>query len=202
MKKTILFYGLFIMFFLVGCTGNSLSNQYISKAKKITDKYDVLDATITLKEQVVQNSTVVYHLEIRSDYFRNQFSANDTYAYLFDLYQIIDNTDPRTSPVVISGDRTYSLNPQLPNIYTVNGENVNIYNLPTKSAPIQTIMASTLVPILTEPTDDEKAFAWVAAKQEVEARLKSPSTAEFPFSYSGQYIMKSGGNTFIIRIIC
>lgn len=51
---------------------------------------------------------------------------------------------------------------------------------------------------ITEPTEDEKAFAWGAAKQEVLKRLKSPSTAEFPFSYLNEYIMKSG-NTITVK---
>ncbi len=44
--------------------------------------------------------------------------------------------------------------------------------------------------------DEEKAFAWTAAIAEVKKRLKSPSTAKFPFSYYGQEINKATGNKF------
>lgn len=43
----------------------------------------------------------------------------------------------------------------------------------------------------TEPTDEEKGVAWAIAKDEVKKKLKSPSTAKFPFSYNGQSIKKS-----------
>lgn len=49
------------------------------------------------------------------------------------------------------------------------------------------------------PTDDEKAFAWVAAKKAVKDVLKAPSTAKFPFSYGQEYIMKSRDNEFKIK---
>lgn len=50
-----------------------------------------------------------------------------------------------------------------------------------------------------DPTEDEKAFAWGIAKKAVLGKLKSPSTAQFPFSYLGQDIKKSTGNTFNVN---
>lgn len=47
-----------------------------------------------------------------------------------------------------------------------------------------------------EPTDEEKGMAWAIAKSEVKKKLKSPSTAKFPFSYNGQHIKKSYDNKY------
>ena len=108
---------------MVSCTNNSLENQYISKAQEVTHYYGVLDPTITLESQTFQDSQVIIHLEIRSDYFANQVSI-DTYSYLNDLYQIIDSTDPRTAPIVYSGDRVYKLDLRYDRTYTVNDMDV------------------------------------------------------------------------------
>lgn len=48
----------------------------------------------------------------------------------------------------------------------------------------------------SEPSNDEKAFAWTAATMEVKKKLKSPSTAKFPFSYNNEHIKKSGSGKF------
>jgi hypothetical protein len=127
LKKTN-FFVMLVIFFLVSCTSistsASLEDQYISDAQKITDQYGVLKPTITLASETSQDSQVIYHIEIRSDYFANQFDAEHTYLYLNDLYQIIDNTNPRTSPIVYSGDRVYKLNFSYARAYTVNDHNV------------------------------------------------------------------------------
>ncbi len=78
---------------------------------------------------------------------------------------------------------------------TVNGDVHLSDEFGLKFSTGQTSVDTTLI----EPTDDEKAFAWTAAIQEVKARLKAPLTAKFPFSYYGQYIMKSGSSTFIVE---
>lgn len=46
--------------------------------------------------------------------------------------------------------------------------------------------------------DEEKGMAWAIAKSEVKKKLKSPSTAKFPFSYNGQSIKKSTGDKYQI----
>jgi hypothetical protein len=108
---------------LVSCTTNSLEYQYITEAQKVSDSHGVLKPIITLKSQTVQDSKVIYHLEISSDYFANQVYI-DTYSYLNDLYQIIDSTDPRTAPIVYSGDRVYKLDLSYDRTYTVNDTDV------------------------------------------------------------------------------
>lgn len=49
------------------------------------------------------------------------------------------------------------------------------------------------------PTDEEKGFAWAVAKREVKNVLKSPSTAEFPFSYYNETIKKASGDKFQVK---
>lgn len=51
----------------------------------------------------------------------------------------------------------------------------------------------------TEPSDDDKAFAWTAAIDTVKRNLKAPSTAKFPFSYYNQDIKKTSYDTFVVN---
>lgn len=48
-------------------------------------------------------------------------------------------------------------------------------------------------------SDDDRVFAWTAAKSTVEKSLKAPSTAKFPFSYNGQNIKQTSNDTFIVN---
>jgi hypothetical protein len=50
-----------------------------------------------------------------------------------------------------------------------------------------------------EPSEDNKAYAWTAAIREVKDRLKSPSSAKFPFSYSQQDIKEVSPSTFVVN---
>lgn len=50
-----------------------------------------------------------------------------------------------------------------------------------------------------EPSDNDKAFAWTAAKAVVKDNLKAPSTAKFPFSYGNEYIKEISYNTFLVK---
>jgi len=47
-------------------------------------------------------------------------------------------------------------------------------------------------------TGHSKVEAWTAAQLEVERNLKSPSTADYPWSYD-EYVDKIDDNTFIVR---
>lgn len=49
------------------------------------------------------------------------------------------------------------------------------------------------------PSDSDRIFAWVTATHEVEQRLKSPSTAKFPFSEEGQDIKEPSPGTFVVN---
>lgn len=50
-----------------------------------------------------------------------------------------------------------------------------------------------------EPSEDNKGFAWTAAKKVVKENLKAPSTADFPFSYARENITEIGTNTFVVK---
>jgi hypothetical protein len=50
-----------------------------------------------------------------------------------------------------------------------------------------------------EPSDDDKAFAWAAAIKTVKENLKSPSDADFPFSFYNEDIKEIGNNTFEVN---
>lgn len=52
----------------------------------------------------------------------------------------------------------------------------------------------------TGVTSDEKGFAWAAAIQEIEARLKAPSTAKFP-TFNEATISKSGSKYQIVGYV-
>lgn len=47
---------------------------------------------------------------------------------------------------------------------------------------------------------DERVFAWMVAEQEVKARLKSPSTAKFPFSAASKDVdIQKSGDTYVVK---
>ncbi|MGD8189066.1 hypothetical protein ACQCN2_03595 [Brevibacillus ginsengisoli] len=50
-----------------------------------------------------------------------------------------------------------------------------------------------------EPSEDNKAFAWTASIEAVKDKLKTPSTADFPFSYLNEDIKEVGINTFVVK---
>lgn len=50
-----------------------------------------------------------------------------------------------------------------------------------------------------EPSEENKVFAWAAAKQTVEENLKAPSTADFPFGYFNQKIKEVDYNVFEVN---
>lgn len=126
MSKRAIACTLLVVFLVVGCADISLHYQYTSKASEISDKYGSDDATISLGNLTQPNPNLV----IRSKKF-SELSDEQKYLYLYELNQIVADSDLRISVAVISGD-VYQLSPDSDRAFSDSGSGMVFpYGTPT-----------------------------------------------------------------------
>ncbi|ACL75200.1 hypothetical protein [Ruminiclostridium cellulolyticum] len=202
-KKMVLLIIVIVSLVVVICYLVSVNNkislyetQYTNKAKQIVADYNLKDANISMKYNGKYDGYRSYDLVVESNSFEK---LEDKKKYnLVKSLETIDVSDSSFLVLkrVISGANTYQNNVLYSNVLDKNYDEYYTDGIKHNNGNIENSATSTYE---KEPSDDDKAFAWTAAKKEVKERLKSPSTADFPFSYNEQYIKEVETKTFIIK---
>lgn len=159
-------------------------DKYISKVEELFSSYGINDAEINVKfigTHTTERKYKIdkYGVEVNSSQYSELMSGER--RYLAEKFEELDfplgigMIITPTHQKIISKGKEYEFTDTAWNQTT----NINSgYNLSTN--------------------DEEKGMAWAIAKDEVKKKLKSPSTAKFPFSYNGQSIKKSTGDKYQI----
>lgn len=160
-------------------------DKYISEVEELFRNHGINDAEINVKFIETHTSERnfkidIYGVEVNSNQYSELLSGER--RYISEKFEDLDfrkngmMITPRHQKIISNGKEYEYINPDYLQQQTTN---INYsYNL--------------------EPTDEEKGMAWAIAKDEVKKKLKSPSTAKFPFSYNGQSIKKSTGDKYQI----
>lgn len=139
---------------------------------------EIFDKIIKLNDKVSNKIHCVYNANKSKKYVlsnnKKTLLINDEYAY---------------------GEKPTEKQTEKQTKYASNNNNRSSSNASTKSGSGNSLYSSS-DKWVTETNDDYKVACWTLAKSAVKNKLKSPSSAKFPFSYSssGVSIQSSGTN--------
>lgn len=128
MKKNILVLAILFTIFLTGCTSEEvrLQREYIAKAKEVSAKYGLNDASFSFTYEGEVFS-------IRSRKF-SDLSDEQKYLYLRETDKIIENSNPRAWAMIVSG-YVYQLHPKFESGFSENVTLIFPYGTPTGQPP-------------------------------------------------------------------
>lgn len=167
----------------------SFEKSRIAYSKEVASEYNLNDATVILNYKDRYNRIRSYNLTVESlDFEKLGDSDKLEFINKLDVFVLTEMVDIQ----VISNDNVYERHYLYENVLEKNGKEYYVKNANQKQESSTSTYNS-------EPSEDDKSFAWAAAKREVKGILKAPSTAKFPFSYLNEDIEEVDINTFVVE---
>lgn len=197
-KKLIIF--IIAVIFIIGAItsinifiSKSFENKYIAQTKTIASNYKLEDASIEFQYISKVNGIKRYDMTLESSDYEN-LQKYEQYDFLKEIEEV-DKKGTVILIAIVSNKNKYQIDVVHDNVLIKNNkEYYNTTGIQDDSSAVSNATTSNAY----EPSDDDKGFAIAVAKQEVKNRLKSPSSAKFPWGYEEYNITKSSGNNYTV----